>query len=86
MSVTISKNVGPIPVMPHKPELVLATVVFNPFEGRLSVNFDNTSLDDAVTLLTRAMLILSSKTDDIVVVRKKDSQDTNSPVPEVVNG
>ncbi|HON11391.1 MAG TPA: hypothetical protein PLE24_11030 [Chitinispirillaceae bacterium] len=68
MSATISKKVR-MPVIPHNPELVIITSVYNPLDQRLTVNIDNTGNDDAMTMLMHSQLLLSGYSADVLVIR-----------------
>ncbi len=67
MSATISKKVR-MPVIPHNPELVIITSVYNPLDQRLTVNIDNTGNDDAMTMLMHSQLLLSGYSADVLVI------------------
>jgi hypothetical protein len=58
-----------MPVIPHNPELVIITSVYNPLDQRLTVNIDNTGNDDAMTTLMHSQLLLSGYSADVLVIR-----------------
>lgn len=85
MSVTISKRVN-VPITPHTEDLIIITLVYNVREARLSLNLSNISVDDSVTLMNRAELLLSGYLgNDAIVNGKGPIQLNTSKILEVTS-